>query len=65
MQATSFVSAAKKHPRSDRNRHILANRQMILYSCVGPSQPKESLMVYFSLPDDMPNELKPKLSKER
>ena len=38
MQATSFVSAGKKHRRLDRKRHNPANSQMILYSPGGRSQ---------------------------
>ena len=59
------LQGKNKHHRSDRNHHIPANSQMILYNRVGRSLTCQSLMLYFFLPDDVITKLKPKLSKER
>ena len=60
------LSAGKnKRRRSDRNHHIPANSQMTLYNRVCLSLTYPSLMLQFFLLDDVINELKPKLSKER
>ena len=67
MQATPFVSAGEKnkHRRSDRNRHIAENSQMLINSRVGRTPTYQSQRIYFCLPDDVSNKLKPKLLKER
>ena len=59
------LQGKNKRRRSDRNHHIPANSQMILYNRVGRSLTYQSLMLHFSLLDDVLNKLKPKLSKER
>ena len=59
------LQGKNKRRRSDRNRHIPANSQMILYNRVGQSLTYQSLMLHFFLLDDVLNNLKPKLSKER
>ena len=51
--------------RSDRNHHIPANSQMILYNRVGQSLLYQSLVLHFFLLDDVLKKLKAKLSKER
>ena len=59
------LQGKNKRRRSDRNHHIPANSQMILYTDVGRSLTYQSLMLYFFFLDDVLNKLKPKLSKER
>ena len=59
------LQGKNKRRRSDKNHHIPANSQMILYNRVGRSLTYQSLMLHFFLLDDVLNKLKPKLSKER
>ena len=59
------LQGKNKRRRSDRNHHIPANSQMILYNRVGRSLTYQSLVLHFFLLDDVLNKLKLKLSKER
>ena len=50
MQATLFVTDGEnKHRRSDRNRPVPANSQMILFKLVGRSQMCQGLLVHIFL----------------
>ena len=59
------LQGKNKRRRSDRNHHIPGKCQMILYNRVGRSPTYQSLVLYFFFLDDVLNELKQKLSKER
>ena len=64
-QSCLCLQRENKRRRSDKNHHIPANSQMILYNRVGRNLTHQGLKLYFFLLDDVLNKLKPNLSKER